>query len=342
MSKRYLFTAVVFILWIVGFYLATGFSGEDLIGDIFKINPLNFLVGYGFYLLAVGTGTLTLYLSLKRVGLKVPLWGVGKAWIFGSFLDNIVPTITPIGEASMAYFMEKFYRVSYSKSLAAVGMYVSSWAISVSVFSIIAIIITQCTIGLGVYLIPVMGVVILFSLITMGWLLLLAKRDLVERISSKIVIWAYGLKNKLLKKKISIDKAVFAVEFERSYASLKLVMKNKKHILSYVFLLGLPQIAHVFCIYFIALGFGVNISFFAVLLIHIVASVAGLLSFIPSGLVVHEITTIGLLVSFGVPNNIAAAIELLYRIIFVWTTNLIGGLVGMVSGIKDVEDIKHI
>jgi uncharacterized membrane protein YbhN (UPF0104 family) len=177
MTKRYLFTAVVFVLWIVGFYLATGFTGKDLLNVLASAPLGSVLIGILCYLLAIGAGIYTLYRCLKYVGVTTPVKGVSKAWIFGSFVDNIAPTITPVGEASMAYFLEKFYRVSYTKSLAAIGMYVSAWGLAVSIFAIVSVILAHYFVGIPEGVLPLVVIVVgIFSIFTVGWLLLLTKK----------------------------------------------------------------------------------------------------------------------------------------------------------------------
>jgi len=338
MSKRYAFTLVVFILWILGFYLASDLAGGELIGELSKLSLGGVVLGFLFYVAAIGTGMFILYRCLRYVGLKPPIRGVSKAWIFGSFLDNITPTVMPLGEASMAYFLEKFYRVSYIKSLAAIGMYVSSWGISVSMFSAIAVILIQYFIGIPVqFLVPIVVVVFIFSLMTTGFLLLLTRKKLVEKIVCFIVRIYNKIYNVVKSKKITFERCVFLIEFEKSYASLEMIMKNKRHIIISVFLFAIPQLCHVLCIYsLLVFGFGVNISFFGVLMIHIISSVAGLLSFIPSGLGIYEVVASSTL-AVSVPVATATAAVMLYRLIFVWTTNFLGGLIGILQGVGDIR-----
>ncbi len=325
-----------------GFYLVLQPPGEgDLFSAIMKVQPVSVLMGFLLYLSAIGAGMLILYRCLRFMGATPPLAGLAKAWIFGSFLDNVAPTITPIGEAGMAYFLERFYRLSYTKTLAAIGMYVSSWGMSVSVFSTVGVILSQYLIGIPAeYLIPVIIVVSLFSIITMGWILLLTKKGLVQRIVFKVLKTYNKVYNKVKRRKVTYEHSIFDMEFNKSYDSLKLVLKDKGHLLSSVALFLIPQIAHVLCLYSIlTVGFGVEISFFAVLMIHIVASVIGLISLVPSGLVVYEVVSSSALAG-SVSALVAGASVFLYRLIFLWTTNLVGGLIGIAEGIENPERIK--
>ncbi len=82
---------------------------------------------------------------------------------------------------------------------------------------------------------------------------------------------------------------------------------------------------------------------------HIVSSVAGLVSFIPSGTGVYELvssSTLNGVVSKVVPDsiaagNIAVAAVFLYRLIFVWTTNFVGGLIGIVQGVEQTGHLDE-
>jgi uncharacterized protein (TIRG00374 family) len=117
-----------------------------------------------------------------------------------------------------------------------------------------------------------------------------------------------------------------------------MIMKNKSHMIGSIALFWIPQIAHALCLYFVILGFGVNISFFVLLMVHMVSSMIGMLSIIPSGLFVYETAVVKLTaaVAPGASGVILAAV-LLYRLIFVWMTNFMGGLVGILQGIGKIE-----
>ena len=337
-SKRYAFTAIVFVLRVIGFYLGSDLSGGELSGELAKLNPLGLIMGFLFYFLAISISLLIFYRCLRYVGLKPPIKGVAKAWIFGSFLDNITPTIMPLGEASMAYFLEKFYKISYSKSLAAIGMYVSAWGMSVSMFSAVAVIVIQYFLGIPEGLIvPIVLVVLVFTAMTTGWLLLLTRKKFVERVVRKIAKIYNRIYNVIKRRKLTYEACVFMIEFEESYSKLEAVMKNKRHIFVSVLMFAIPQLCHVLCMYSILVfGFGVNMPFLGVLLIHIISSVAGLVSFVPSGLGVYEVVA-GSSPAGTVPVSTAAAAVMLYRIIFVWTTNLLGGFIGVTQGIGSIK-----
>ena len=96
------------------------------------------------------------------------------------------------------------------------------------------------------------------------------------------------------------------------------------------------------CLYVLLLGFGMNVPFLGVLLLHIISAVVGLLALIPSGLGVYELGASGLLVDlFGVPVGVAIATVFLYRLIFVWITNFVGSIIGLQHGIKELKTVKN-
>jgi uncharacterized protein (TIRG00374 family) len=341
-SKRYRFALFIFVIWMVGFYLTGFLTGQNLFYGLSRTPLWSLALGYLFYMLAVGTGIFVLYTCLRYVKVVAPISGISKAWIFGSFIDDIVPTITPLGEAGMAYFLDKFYRVSYVRTLAAIGLYVSSWGLSVTIFSALAVFLVNHFINISFpMLVASVFMVLFFALLTVGWLLLITRKDLVQRIVYRIVRFYNRLYNKFKKGKVTFEAAVFRTEFEASYSSLELVMKNKAYVAFATFMLVIPQISHVLCIYAILLGFGIHAPFLAVLMIHILSSVMGLLSFIPSGFGVYEGVSWKAMADFlgpyGVTGQIAFITVFIYRFIFVWTTIFIGGMVGMTQGIGKIE-----
>ena len=342
MSRRYQFTVAIFVLWIVGLYTAGTFSGENPLTTISRINPLFLVLALSSYVLAVCVGVSILSLCLKHLKAKVKRKAIAKAWIFGSFVDNVMPTVMPAGEGMMAYFLNKFYDVPYSKGLAAIGLYVSAWGLSVTFFSAgFLLLATQFISVPSSYLTLAWIVVGLFALITVGWLIFLSKKSMLEGTVCRLLQLWNRIQNKIKKRKVSIERCVVNVEFEKSYKTLESILQNKGLIIKASLAFFIPQLAHAFCIFFILTGFGYSVPFLGVLLIHIFSSIAGLLALIPSGLGVYEVGASGLLIElFGVPGNIAIATVFLYRLIFVWITNFVGGFVGLRQGIDDVKPVK--
>jgi uncharacterized protein (TIRG00374 family) len=339
MSSRYLFTAVVFLLWIAGFSLASNVGGVDLLATFMRASPLSILAGIGLYATYVLVCILVLYYSLGYARLKVPFMGVAKGWMFGSFIDNISPTVAPLGKFGTAYFMERFYNVAYSKSLAALGMYMSSWGVSASIFSTVSIILSKFIVGIPDEYFPfaIFALVFYFTA-TAIWLLLLTKKEFMRK-AVHVFIRPYNkVYDKLMHKKVTFDSRVYDIVFDRSYASLALVMKSKTHLMASVALFLIPQLGQVLGLYFIIVGFGVSMPFFALLMIHVVSSMTSFLSVIPGGLFVYEaaIVTLSNSVAPGMSQFILAAV-LLYRLIFLWGTNLFGGLIGIVQGIGRMD-----
>jgi len=339
MPSRYIFTAAVFLLWVASFGLASNVGGIDLLATFMLASPLSILAGIALYVTYVVVCILVLYYSLGYANLKVPFTGVAKGWMFGSFVDNISPTVAPLGKFGMAYFMERFYNVAYSKSLAALGMYMSSWGISASMFSTVGIILSQAIVGIPDKYLPfaIFALVFYFAATTI-WLLLLTKKEWMRRIVHAFIRPYNRVYGRVMHKKVTFDSRVYDIVFDRSYASLALVMKSKTHMMASVALFLIPQLGQVLGLYFIIAGFGVSIPFFALLMIHVVSSMTAFLSVIPGGLFVYEaaIVTLSSSAAPGMGQFILAAV-LLYRLIFLWATNLLGGLIGIMQGIGRID-----
>lgn len=338
MSRRYVFTAIVFVLWIVGFYLAGSMSGIDLFAKVLEASPGSIVLGIGFYLVSIGTGIFILRRCLRFVGEKPPAAAVAKGWLFGAFIDNVSPTVAPLGQVAIAYFLERFYNIKYSKSLAAIGVYVTSWGIAAGIFSACAIMITQAFVGIPEqYLAFVLFTLSFFTVSIVIWFLLLTNKGVIKKIVHRFVSPYNKVYNRFRKNKVTFDPQVYDVEFERSYASLDIVMKSKTLLLSSIAFFWIPQTGQALCLYFMVLGFGVQVPFLGLLMVHIVSSMIGMLSIIPSGLFVYEAAVVNLsaVVAPGAGEVMLASV-MLYRLIFVWMTNLLGGAIGIMQGIKAI------
>jgi len=344
--SRTTFSIFVFVVWLLSFISIAEIMNIPLLSTLRSMSPLYFLAAIFIYLGAISCGIGALMLSLRNTGIKVGVKGLAKAWIFGSFVDNMSPTITPFGEAVMGYFLKKFYGVPYSKGMAAIGAYVTSWGVSVTIFSTVSLILAHILFpGIskvpGATLFSVL-IVLVFSSITLGSILVFMKKRFIERIANIVV--ALYIRLKQIIKKREIPKTKYTSEFENFYERTKSMVKNRRIISINVVIFFGSQFAHGLALWTIIRGFGINVPFIAVLFIHIVSSVSGLISFIPSGFGVYEISSSGLIVTLfeGVPSGVAVAIVFVYRFIFVWFTNFIGGIIGLMQGIKSSEIDKSV
>jgi len=341
MFTRYLFTLVVFVLWVVSFYLAANMGGVDLIEEFMQASPSSILLGFVFYGIAVSTGIFVLRRCLIFAGQSLPFRGVAKAWMFGAFIDNVSPTVAPLGQVGITYFLWRFYKVAYPKSVAAIGMYITSWGVSAGIYSTFAILLVHISSGIPKeYTFFVLIALSFYLVSTIIWFSLITNKGLIKKVARRFVVLFYRIRSRFKHDGTKFEEKVYDTQFEHSYSSLGMVMKNKGHLLTSIALFWIPQIGQVLCLYFMILGFGINISLLDLLMVHIVSSLIGMLSIIPSGLFVYETAVVGLteVVAPGAGGAILAAV-LLYRLIFVWTTNLIGGLVGITQGIKKIEKI---
>jgi len=342
MTNKYQFSVVVFAIWLIGLYTAGVFTGENPVETLFSVSPVALAAGLALYGAAIFTGMNIFRFSLKQIDVNVPMTGVMKAWIFGSFVDNVTPTLTPVGEATMAYFLEKFHHIKMVRTLAAVGLYVSAWTISVTMFSGISLILILLFLPVPQsYLVISTLAVAFFGIFTLGWLVLITRKSLVERIVYRLVKSYNWFRNKIKSRKVTYPLEIIKYEFDRTYSSMQVVLDNKGHVMLAALAFLIPQLAHAACIYVMILGFGVEVPFLAILLIHIISSIAGLLAFIPSGLGVYEAISVGSLLGlFNVPETVALASIFIYRLIFVWLTNFLGAAIGIKEGIKEVPQVK--
>ncbi len=107
------------------------------------------------------------------------------------------------------------------------------------------------------------------------------------------------------------------VEYSKSFTSFK----N----LTFVILLTLASwLLECVRIYTVFYAFHIQISFAAIIIIFLLASIIGMVSALPGGLGSEEISSTGLFVLFGVPSTLAGSIVLVDRLVSYWLINALG------------------
>jgi uncharacterized protein (TIRG00374 family) len=75
---------------------------------------------------------------------------------------------------------------------------------------------------------------------------------------------------------------------------------------------------------FVFYAFNIDISFFTVILILLLANIAGIVTALPGGIGAVEISLTGLCMFFGIPEATSASIAIVDRFISFWLINLMG------------------
>jgi len=334
---RFRFAAAIFLIWLFGIGAIAQLFGEGLLNTVMTVSKFNVALALIFYLCAISTGISILALCLSRTGNDINVIKVGKAWIFGSFIDNVVPTVTPAGEAAMSFFLNRFYRASYKDTLAAIGLYVSSWGISATFFAIFGLILGNLLLEVPLgYSILSLIIILILGTLTSVWLLLLKRRSRMKKLVLRFFDLYKNIYVKIRRKPFNVTKKDIEEEFEISYKTMMRSVDNKRFLAVSSFLFIIPQLCHALALWSLLAGFGLEVDFIGVLFVHLISMLMGLIFLIPSGLGVYELGSGGLLVGmFGLNEGLVIAAIFLYRLIFVWITNFTGGIIGLATGVEE-------
>lgn len=338
------FTVLVFALWIFGMFFGSAAVGVDLFYNVTKITWWGLLGGIFFYLLAIFCGVLALYISLSYVGVKTKSKGIIKGWIFGSFIDNISPTITPLGEVTIIWFLNRFYGVFYYIGLAAIGIYVAAWGIASTIIAAASFLVAFLFLNVPItYQIFSLIIVLIFGGLSTSAIILVRNEKVIKPIAISASKLFYRIRNKLTGKNKPYDEEKTLSRFQKFHESFGMLIKNKRLLVTVITILVINQLCHVLGAYVIFLGLGVDIDIMVILFVHMTSMVTGLLLLVPGGMGIYSVVSGGLYVGlFGIDESIAVTGVIIYRIIFLWGTNLLGMIVGMTEGIKEqhIEEIS--
>jgi uncharacterized protein (TIRG00374 family) len=131
---------------------------------------------------------------------------------------------------------------------------------------------------------------------------------------SKLPIRESSLDNLYLK---VVDGLKGMVSYTRSYSS----SKNMSIVLILTVISWILECSRLL---FVCYAFNINIDFFTVILILLLANIAGIVTALPGGIGAVEISLTGLCMLFGIPEAASASIAIVDRFISFWLINLIG------------------
>lgn len=133
------------------------------------------------------------------------------------------------------------------------------------------------------------------------------------------------------------------VSYTRSYS-------NSKNISIVLILTVISWLLECSRLLFVCYAFNVDISFVTVILILLLANIAGVVTALPGGIGAVEISLTGLCMLFGIPEAVSGTIAIVDRFISFWLINLLGiifalfyargifgDLKGYMSGIKNSD-----
>lgn len=123
------------------------------------------------------------------------------------------------------------------------------------------------------------------------------------------------------------------VKYTRSYSN----SRNMSIILSLTIISWFFECLRLFLVFY---AFNVDINMVAVVLILLLANIAGVASALPGGIGAVEISIAGLCLLFGIPQATSASIAIIDRFISFWLINILGILFSLFYAKSILSDVK--
>jgi len=298
-SRKLYYTIFFVILIYIGFLFYADFQNIILAIKKFNLNylPLIFLL----ILLAQTMMFLRWNYLLKRLDINLPLKKNLKIY-FSSWATFFAPAKS--GELVKCFLLKKMFQVPYRKSAPIIFIEQLTDLIAVLLFSLLGVSLFK--------ILPLSQVLtlFLFAITTIViFIVLLSLKSFVLKLIH------FFKKFSFLSKRIE--------EFEQLYLTANSLIKPKVLLTALFFGLGF-WFSLGLILYFSLLAFKINILLLIPLAIFCLATLIGVLSFIPSGIGTMEASTFFFLITQGVPKSIAVIITILLRIFTLWISVIVG------------------
>jgi uncharacterized protein (TIRG00374 family) len=282
---------------------------------LLQVKKAYIVLALGAEILSYAAAAWLLGIILSRLGHRVAFWFRFKIGSISSFAIHFFP-LGSFGEGVIDFYFLKKQSVSGGSILL---MLLLRTIITYSAFLLIflySLVVVPATPHLP--LSPKLISVILFALIFFGifYLIYSYKNERKFHQVWRKIVAIINFFAKRVHKEITPEQE--ATTFENIYRGLGLFGKQKRTSI----LTALAGISYwlgdIVCFYFVFLSFGYSIDFGVLVFGYCVATIFGLISFIPGGLGVTEATLALIYSGMGVPSEIALLSILVFRFFSFW------------------------
>lgn len=313
---------VIFFILIILLIILRFDEFKDTFSLIKKEN-LNFLIlAFIAQLLTYISVAITYKSLLAAMKYYVNFFKLFKLSIVVSFLNNMIPSLGLSGNTALFHSLKTHHKVSEGKIIISISLSGISTGIAfvlVLLFAFIMLVIRK-----NLDLISLILLIIAALIIVVVALLLFESiknrryfANFIEKIATRLF--------RIFKKEFNKEKFDYVIE--EFYEGIKIMRNDKKHFLIPLVFSLVKILLDVITIYLIFLSFNVKISIPIIILGLTIGSVLGIISFLPGGLGIFELTTSGIYTGLGVNFGIALETILIFRFLSYWLPNLIGFLI---------------
>jgi len=268
-------------------------------------------------------------MALMAAGYTIGFWKLYVIAHSGMFFTNITPVSKSGAEPFRAYFIKKTQKVPYSTGFATI--------LAEAILSIIPFLgLLLVSMVLLIYLLSpplwvsaaILGMVICLLVAFAPLAYTLVKRKTASGGIFKIMRWI----SKRRGRKTSDEKIMRPIK--KFYDSMQIVLHDKKKAVTISIIALLLNLVNMVRIWIILFALGWNSSLVAPLLAVTVPTVAGIIPFLPGGLVLVEASMAGAFMACGIPLTIAISATLVERAISYVLNSIVGAAATSYLGIK--------
>lgn len=336
MIKQLKYFTLVFLAWLAIMIFAVNVLGIGGGVDFSRTNVVLFLVSAAVFWTGNTVWALNWGIINRLMGLKANLRNVLQCAYAGFFVDNILPTIAPGGEATMAYLLAKREHAHVSKTLTAVIVQSMTWFMGFIGFSLIVLLLLVLNGAIGTKMALVLLALLGIFASILGFVVYMA---LNPRACKRLIHWIMHRFFWLIRRFTHrAERELLRWSSQRidSFGRMIKTFGSKKRVLAVsTLIMVFHHTLIAFSFYLALLSAGIGVSAGIAALVFILTVLVSLISFIPGGLGVFEIAGTSLL-GLSAPLAAGALAITLVRLVQYWSVIFIGGFFAVKLGLEKI------
>lgn len=308
---------IILVVFIGMVLLAPRIAGlEEALVLLTKVRKPFILLALLFEFVSYCGAAALLGVILSRLNFKVRFWDRFRIGSIAAFSIHFLP-IGTVGEGALDYYFLRRKKVSSGAILLTLVLRV---IVTYGAFLLVLLsgLLWVPAAGAGT-LAPKVAFLTIFILILAGviyMILLYRNKEGFKKFWLRFYRATRYLSKKISKKDVSRKR--FLGIFEEIYAGMGL-FGTKKRFSFLALLFGLVYwLGDIFCFYFVFMSFGYQINFGVLVLGYSIATLAGIISFIPGGFGVTEGSMGLVFASFGIPLAVSVTSIIIFRLFSFW------------------------
>lgn len=294
---------------------------EKIVNALELANPWYVIVALIIQFVLYAFWTERWSINIDVVGIKIKKRHLLPITLVGMAVNNLTPSARGGGEPIRAYILSKYSNSPMEKSFATVIADRGLDTFPLFLLAIITIIYAVLYLKLSTILIVslVIALIVLLALFLSAFYMSI-NREMGERATR----WLVKVIKRFSKREHSKLERNALIALNGFQNSIRILMRNRKVLFYALPLSFLIWFVEIIRLYIVFLAFNTPVSLELIAAVFVIATLIGLIPFIPGGLGAVDGMMIVLFSIAGVPPSISAAATIVERLISFWLTSFIG------------------